>query len=54
MNSAFIVHCSVLLLRVAREDISSFGLQELALWNHNRIWHIEDSIVLKIIIPEFY
>ena len=53
-NSAFVVHCAVLLLGVAREDFGFFCLQELPLWNHDGIWHIEESIVLKIIIPKFY
>ena len=53
-NSAFVVHCAVLLLGVAREDFSSFSLQELPLRDHDGIWYVENSVVLKIIIPKFY
>ena len=51
-DSTFIVHCTVLLLRVPGEDFCLLRLEELALWDHNRIGYCEDSIVLETIVPK--
>ena len=51
-DSAPIVNSAVLFLRVPREDFGFLRLEELSLWHHNRIGHIENSIVLETVIPK--
>ena len=51
-DAALIVDSAVLLLRVPRKYFGLLRLEKLALWDHNRIWHCEDSIVLETVVPK--
>ena len=51
-DAALIVNSAILLLRIPREDFCFLRLEELALWDHNRIGYCEDSIVLETIVPK--